>query len=109
MTTYVVERNKAGHKDVVQYDDVEDQIERWIARLEIALDRLEARQADHEKVPWHTGYSPMMLEQTRRLDRLESAAIKVMAIVCGLLASIAGLLIWIVFVAEKIAASKPAP
>jgi hypothetical protein len=78
-----------------------------MARLEIALDRHEGRLAEHERSPAHVGYTPMAIEQARRLDRLETAALRAIVIVCSLLASIAGLLLWIVFVAEKIVAAKP--
>ena len=108
MTSAHIEQYLLSQKGEGQYGDVEDQIERWIARLEVALDRTEARISEHERTPWHNGYAPIASEYTRRLDRLEAAAVKGIMVVCGLLASIAGLLIWILFVAEKIA-SKPIP
>jgi len=105
--TGLIEQHLAKREEPVHYGDVEDQIERWIARLEAALDRTDARMAEHERIPWHVGFSPVASEHERRLERLELAAVKGLVVVCGLLASIAGLLIWILFIAEKIASSKP--
>ena len=92
---------------LVNDDDVPDQTDLWLARLESSLDRIAERLSSHETQPWHVSYKPMQNDLMKRLDRLENVVISMGKWVIGILAGILAAISAILVVAWRILESKP--
>jgi hypothetical protein len=84
-----------------------DQLEQWLARMELVVHGIEQRLAEHSAQPWHTSFTPMQADVLKRLDRMENTFLGVAKWMIGALFLIVGVLAAILGVAWRILETKP--
>lgn len=87
---------------------VGDSVERWLARMEQAIDSVEGRLAAHAERPYHTSYDELHRQVMERLCRIEAFIMSAGKWMILSLFLIVGVTVAILGVVWKILEAKPA-